>query len=183
MQSEIQKIRNELDHVIAELKIHKSKIIKLEQLHKPGRKLIKGLEEPCDRTSKCDCSICHMAEEIHLRLKNEKSCFMFLAECIDYQMWSALKRFVECTIKENFKRSPEPRRKKVNCTADRTHEENQTCKENETAKELMVTLDNKETETDYEDYSDLDPILPPEESPQVVPTQHIIRIPRLEDIN
>ncbi len=56
-------MRNELDHVTIELKIHKSKIIKLEQLHKPGRRLIEALEELCDRNNKYDCSIYHMPEK------------------------------------------------------------------------------------------------------------------------
>ena len=36
---------------------------------------------------------------------------------------------------------------------------------------------------DYKDYSDLDPILPPEGSLQAVPAQHITRIPGLKEVD
>ncbi len=68
------------------------------------------------------------------------------------------------------------------------HEEDQICKENthrenETVKELTITLDNDEAKTDYKDYSDLDPILPLEGLPQAAPEELIVHIPGLEDVD
>ncbi len=139
MRKEILKLKMELDHMHADLKLHKMKIIKREEMHQPGRKLIQGLEELHDCMKECDCSICCIAEKIHLRLENKKSCFMFLTEHIDHQMWSALKRFVECTINENFE-PPEPKRKKAEHTADKR------CEEDEMTKDVMMTVENDETD-------------------------------------
>ena len=40
-----------------------------------------------------------------------------------------------------------------------------------------------ETETDYDDYSDLDLILLPEGSPRPTPNEEVVKIPGLEDLD
>ncbi len=110
---------------------------------------------------------------------------MFLAERVDQTTWTTLKQFVEWTIDENFQ--PKPKRKKARCAAD----------ENDTGRcEVQVDNENTERQTminmithtyknkmDYEDYSNLDPILPLEGSLRPSKDDKIMKIPGLEDLD
>ncbi len=158
---------------MTELKLHKTKIVHLEQKHYPGRQIIEALEEPRDQTKECNYDICKTPEKIHLRLENEKSRFTFLAEHVDCETWSTLKRFIERTINENFQQqSPEPKRKKVRCTADRNeNNDNMSQQEAEDTTKQVNTVNMDEMEMDYEDYSDMDLILPLEGSPTPAPDE------------
>ncbi len=104
---------------------------------------------------------------------------------MDHQTWSALKRFIERTLKENFERRlPEPRRKKVRHAADRNeNNEDRTQKEADNTKGQANALNYDEMETDYEDYSNLDPILPLEGSPRPALDEQMARIPGLEELD
>ncbi len=48
---------------------------------------------------------------------------------------------------------------------------------------MMNVMNMDETETDYDDYSDLDPILPPEGSPRPALNEEVVKIPGLEDLD
>ncbi len=106
---------------------------------------------------------------------------------MDRQTWSALKRFMERTINENFQQSPKPKRKRVKCTAGEDESRRHTTqRDNDNMGEQMsmVNVTNTDkTKTDYDDYSDLDLILPPEGSPRPATNDNIVMIPGLEDLD
>ncbi len=106
---------------------------------------------------------------------------------MDWQTLSALKRFVERTIDKNFQWLPEPKRKRVKHAADKDESgRHKTQKDdNNVGKQMsMVNIANiDETETDYDDYSDLDPILPLEGLPRPVTNDNMVKIPGLEDLD
>ncbi len=113
---------------------------------------------------------------------------MFLADYVNRQTWSALKKFVEWMIDENFQGSPKPKRKRAKCTADEdeSRREHTAQRDNKNVRQQMnmVNITNMdETETDYEDYSDLDMILLPEGSPRPMLTAEEVKIPGLEDLD
>ncbi len=91
-----------MECITSELKRHKTRILQMEQQNRPGKKIIEALEEPWNQSVECGCEICRTPENLYLRLENERSHFMFLAEKVDKMTWSTLKRFVEWTINENF---------------------------------------------------------------------------------
>ena len=125
--------------------------------------------------------------KIHLRLENENLRFTFLVDHVDHQTWSALKKFVERMIDENFQQLPKPERKRAKCTADEDESRNHTTqKDNDNTREqtkMMNMMNTDETETNYDDYSGLDLILPPEGSPRPMPNKEVVKIPGLEDLD
>ena len=89
-------------------------------------------------------------------------------------------------INKNFQRSPEPKRKGARCAADENDTGRHEVQENNdnTEKQMTINVTNTdETKTDYEDYSDLDPILPLEGLPRPTKDDEIMKIPGLEDLN
>ena len=100
--------------------------------------------------------------------------------------WSVLKRFVEWTIDKNVQWSPKPKRKKARCTADENNTGRyEVRKDNDnTERQMTINVANTdETETDYEDYNDLNLILPLEGSPRPMKDDEIVKIPGLEDLD
>ena len=100
--------------------------------------------------------------------------------------WSALKRFVERTIDEHFQQSPEPKRNKARCAADKNDTGRHEVQEDNGNMERQMTINvtnTDETEIKYEDYSDLDLILPPEGSLRPMKDNEIVNIPGLEDLD
>ena len=100
--------------------------------------------------------------------------------------WSTLKRFVEQMIDKNFQWLPKPKRKRARCAADENNTRRHEVQEDNdnTEKQPTINVTNTdETETDYEDYSNLDPILPPEGSPRPMKDDEIVKIPGLEDLD
>ena len=182
IQADIQKAKADLECVTSELKTHKTRIIQIEsQRNWPGKKIIEGLEELQNQSVECGCEICRTPEKLHLRLENEWSQFTFLVERVDKMTWSALKRFVEWMIKENFQWLPEPKRKKVRCAENDTGECEGQEDNNTTGRQVTMNMTD-EIKTDYEDYSNLDLILPPEQSPRPPKDNEVMRIPGLEDL-
>ena len=105
---------------------------------------------------------------------------------MDRTTWSALKRFVERTINENFQQLPKPKRKRARCTADGNNTRRHEVQEDNdnTEKQLTINVTNTdEAEMDYEDYSDLNPILPLERSLRPMKDDEIIKTPGLEDLD
>ncbi len=105
---------------------------------------------------------------------------------MDKMTWSALKRFMEQTIKENFQWSPKPKRKKARCAADENNTGRHKVQEdyNNTEKQTTINMTNTdETKTDYEDYSNLDLILPLEGSPRPTKDDEVMKIPGLKDLD
>ncbi len=98
-----------------------------------------------------------------------------------------MKKFVERMIDKNFQQLPKPKRKRAKCTADEDESKRHaTQKDNDNMGEQtrMVNVTNTDkTETNYDDYSDLDQILPPEGSPRLVTNDEIVKIPGLEDLD
>ncbi len=89
-------------------------------------------------------------------------------------------------IDENFQQLPEPKRKRARCTADKNDTGRYEVQEDNdnTEKQTTINMTNTdETEMDYEDYSDLNPILPPEGSPRPMKDNEIMKIPGLEDLD
>ncbi len=81
---------------------------------------------------------------------------------------------------------PKPKRKKVRCTADENNTGRHEVQEDNNNMEKRTTINmtnTDETETDYEDYSDLDLILPPEGSPRPAKNNEVMNIPGLEDLD
>ncbi len=187
IQADMRKAKADLGYVTSELRMHKTKILQMEQQHCPGKRIIEALEEPRDWSKECRCKICRTPEKIYLRLENKHSWFTFLVEHVDWQTWSVLKKFMERMINENFQQLPKPKRKRAKHTADEDKSRRHaTQKDNDNAGEQtrMVNVTNtNETKTDYDDYSDLDPILPPEGSPRLVMNDEIVKIPGLEDLD
>ena len=107
-------------------------------------------------------------------------------ERVEWMTWSMLKRYVEQMIDENFQWSPKPKRKRARHAADENDTRRHEIQENNnnTEKQLTINVTNTdETETDYKDYSDLDPILPLEGSLRPMKDNEIMKIPGLEDLD
>ncbi len=186
LQADMRKAKTDLEHITLELKTHKTRILQMEQWHQPGKKIIEALEELQNWSVECGCEICKTPEKIHLRLENEWSRFIFLAERMDWMTWSTLKKFVERIINENFQQSPKPKRKRARHAADENDTGRHEVQEDNDNMEKWMTINvtnTDETETDYEDYSYLDPILPLEGSPRLTKDDKIMKIPGLEDLD
>ncbi len=67
----MRKAKADLEHVTLEVRMHKTKILQMEQQHCPGKRIIEALEEPRDQSKECGCEICRTLEKIHMRLENE----------------------------------------------------------------------------------------------------------------
>ena len=105
---------------------------------------------------------------------------------MDQMTWSALKRFVEQMIDENFQQLPEPKRKRARCAADENDMGRHEVQEDNDNMEKQMTINmtnTDETEIDYKDYSDLDLILPLEGLLRPMKDDEIMKIPGLEDLD
>ena len=182
----MRKAKADLECITSELKTHKTRILQMEQWNWPRKKIIEAVEEPWNWSAECGCEICRTPEKLYLRLENEWSHFTFLAERVDKMTWSTLKRFVEQMINENFQWSPKPKRKKARHAADENNTgRHKVWKDNDnTKRQMTINMTNTdETKTDYENYSNLNLILPLEGSPRPIKDDEIVKIPGLEDLN